>query len=117
MEASEQTRLQKILKENGNKPKKHMTLLKDALAFLDKFKSSQLWLSKIRSLHTRKKYAKSLFRYCADVSFNPDELLLLKPTTTEIMAKMLTAVQEGKKPNEIAINEKEAERHLRTVSS
>jgi integrase len=112
MEASEQNRLKAILKRNGNLPKRRMTLLKDSLKYLEGFQSSRTWLNRIKSNLTKKKYAKALFRYCAGVGLNPDELLRLKPTVPEITAQMFSAIQDGKKPDEITINEYEAEQTL-----
>lgn len=79
MEVSEQTKLKKIIKrEREKKSKRHKLLYREAYAYLEKFPSSTKWLTKIKSESTKKRYAKLLFKYCAEVGFNPDELIMLK---------------------------------------
>lgn len=110
MELSEKSRLQKIIKrEQAKKAKRHALLYREAYAYLKQFHSGKLWLSKIKSDSTKRRYAKSLLKYCAEVGYNPDELLKLKPTVTEIQLRIMEMIQNGKKPTEIQINEREAE--------
>ena len=112
MEAEEQTRLRNIIETNGKKARSKMTTYKDAVDYLERFASSRNWLNNIKSNLTKKRYARKLFHYCAETGFNPDELLKLKATITELTAKIIYEVNRGKKPEEIDVNEKKAEQIL-----
>lgn len=112
MEAEEQTRLRDIIEANGKKARSKMTTYKEALSYLEEFPSSRSWLNNIKSNLTTKIYARKLFYYCAETGYNPSELVLLKPTTTELTAKIFYEISRGKKTEEITTNEKLAEQTL-----
>jgi integrase len=102
LERIEQTRLERILKRNGDLPSKKSMLYKDATDYLNKFASSRSWLANLRSKATRRRYTRLLFEYCASVGKNPDELLKLKPS----LVAVAVATRDGKTPE---ISEREAE--------
>lgn len=111
MEASEQTRLRKLLTEQRQRSKRDMTLAKNAIEYLDGLKSGKIWLNSLKSNLTKRKYVRSFIKYATETGLNPDELVKKKPTQPEIIFKVWTAQQEGKKPDELDIDEFEAE-HL-----
>ena len=79
MELSEQTRLRNILKEEKAKRSQRKKLLfRKAYDYLQQFHSSKMWLTKIKSKSTKKRYARLLFKYCAETGYTPEELIMMK---------------------------------------
>jgi len=103
------SKLQQLLYEKSPNGKMQMSIIKRAEAYLSKFESSKRWINKIKSPRTKARYVKSFFRYCIDLNINPDQILKLKPTQSEIAVKIAYAIQQGLKPEEIKINERLAE--------
>jgi len=108
MEIKEHSRLENILKDESNKPKKKMKLLTKATEYLRRFESSRTWLNNIKSERTKKKYCKNFFKYCVGVGLDPDELLGLKLKMIELV---LMTDDERQKIRE-TFDERKAEKTL-----
>lgn len=68
MDLSEISKLHKILmEEHGKNSQRHKQLYRKAFAYLEQFDSSRIWLTKLKSELTKRRYAKLPMKYCAGV--------------------------------------------------
>jgi len=96
--------MRKEIKESGIKT---LSILTENLRkWIRKFDSGKVWINRLESESTIDTYLKRFKKYCDLTGLNPDELLHLKLTATEISIKVMTAIHNNE---EVKINENEAE--------